>query len=95
MQTERITFLTTPIAKAALASRAAAKGVSVGEYIRRKVEEEDGDDLSARDEAELALLVAQVNDAMPKMEASLGEMSEMLRETHQEVDRMLRAMGAR
>jgi hypothetical protein len=95
MQTERITFLTTPDGKAALASRAAARGVSVGEYIRRKVEEEDSDDFSAQDEAELAILVAQVNEAMPKMEASLDEMSQMLRATHQEVDRMLRAMGAR
>jgi len=95
LQTERITFLTTPGAKAALASRAAASGVSVGEYIRRKVEEDESDALTLREEAELAILVAQVNEAMPKMEATLDEMSQMLRQTHQEVDQMLRAMGAR
>lgn len=93
MQTERVTFLTTPSAKAALCSRAAAQGLSVGEYIRRKVEGED--DATAQEEAELAALVAQVNEAIPKMEAALDEMSQTMRSTHEDVDRMLRAMGAR
>lgn len=93
MQTERVTILMTPAKKAALTARAKAQQISLGQYIRRKVEDED--DLTADQEAELAALVEQVNEAVPKMEASLDEMSRTLRETHQEVDRMLREMGAR
>ena len=59
MQTERVTFLTTSEGKAAIAARAAARGISLGEYIRRKVEEED--EPTPEQEAELAALVAQVN----------------------------------
>lgn len=93
MQTERVTILMTPAKKAALAARAAAQHMSIGQYVRRKVEDED--DLTPEQEAELALLVAEVNKAVPKMEASLDEMSRTLRETHERVDRMLREMGAR
>ena len=93
MQTERVTILMTPAKKAALAARAAARHMSVGQYIRRKVEDED--DLTPEQEAELAALVEQVNVAIPEMQASLEDMSRMLRETHTEVDRMLREMGAR
>ena len=93
MQTERVTFLTTPDTKAALAARAAAQGVSLGEYIRRRVENED--DVTPQQEAELAALVEQVNEAVPRMETALDEMSRKLRTTHQEVDRLLREMGAR
>jgi hypothetical protein len=93
MQTERVTFLTTPGTKASLAARAAAQGVSLGEYIRRRVENDD--DITPQQEAELAALVEQVNEAVPRMEAALDEMSQKLRATHQEVDRMLREMGAR
>lgn len=93
MQTERVTFLTTPQRKAALASRAAALGLSTGEYIRRKVE--DDEELTPEQEAELRVLVEQVNEAVPKMAASLDEMTQKLRSTHEEVDRLLREMGAR
>jgi hypothetical protein len=37
----------------------------------------------------------EVNKAIPKMEAALDDMSRKMRETHVEVDRMLREMGAR
>lgn len=94
MQTERVTFLTTPENKAALDAFAAHSGQSVGQVVReatsRYIARPD-----VEGEAELAALVAQVNLALPKMEAALDEMSQTLRETHSEVDRMLRAMGAR
>ncbi len=93
MQTERVTFLTTPKFKATLAARAAARGISIGEYIRRKVE--DDEELTPEQEAELAVLVEQVNEAVPKMQESLDEMSRELRSTHEEVDRVLREMGVR
>jgi hypothetical protein len=93
MQTERVTFLTTPKVKAALTARAAARGVSVGEYIRRKVEDED--ELTPEQEAELSALVAQVNEAVPKMAASLDRMSRKLRETSEDVRRTLDSLSVR
>jgi hypothetical protein len=87
MQTERVTFLTTPSAKAALCSRAAAQGLSVGEYIRRKVEEDD--DLTPEQEAELRVLIDAVNEAVPKMNASIDDMIETLRRTREDMDKLL------
>ncbi|HET9641093.1 MAG TPA: hypothetical protein VFP12_18025 [Allosphingosinicella sp.] len=93
MQTERVTFLTSPASKAALAKRAAAQGVSMGEYVRRRVEDEN--ELTAEQEAELAALVAQANEAIPKMRDSMDRMLETLDKTHRETDAFLREMGVR
>lgn len=93
MQSERVTFLTTPERKASIVARAAARGVSLGEYIRSKVEGED--DLTPEQEAELAVLVEEANKAIPQIATMLDNMSRTLRETHEEVDRMLREAGVR
>jgi hypothetical protein len=93
MQTERVTILMSPTKKAALAARAAARHMSIGQYVRRKID--DDDELTPEQEAELAFLVAEVNQAIPKMQADLDEMSRTLRETHGEIDRMLKDMGVR
>lgn len=93
MQTERVTILMTPAKKAELAARAAAQHMSIGQFVRRKVEDEG--DLTPEQEAELALLVAEVNKAVPRMVERLDEMSEMLRETNEHVDRTLREAGVR
>ncbi len=94
MQTERVTFLTSRARKTSLASRAAASGVSVGEYLRRRVEE-DEDALTDAQQAELAALVAQANDAVPKMRASIDRILETMDKTHRETDAFLRDMGVR
>lgn len=94
MQTERVTFLTTPGLKANLAARAAAIGVSVGEYVRRRIEDDD-DQMTPQQEAELTVLVEEVNRAIPRMHAAFDEMNAALDETHAEVDRTLRAAGIR
>ena len=94
MQTERITILMTPDRKALVASRAAAQGISMGEYLRRKVES-DEDNLTPEQEAELAELVRQANIAIPEMAASLDQMSESLRRTNHDIDKMLREAGLR
>jgi DNA repair ATPase RecN len=93
MQTERVTFLTSAEHKAALDAFAARSGQSVGNVVREATARylHDGQE----DEEQLAALVEQVNEAIPKMEAALDEMSRKMRETHAEVDAMLRAMGAR
>jgi folate-dependent tRNA-U54 methylase TrmFO/GidA len=87
MRTERMTILLSPASKAAVSARAAAKGLSVGEYVRRKIEDED--DLSPGQEAELAALVNEVNAAVPKMTESLDDVIDTLRRTREKVERSL------
>ncbi len=94
MQTERVTFLTTPDRKAHLAARAAAKGVSIGEYVRRKIED-DEDQMTPQQEAELTALVDEVNRAIPKMHAAFDEMHATMDAAHEEIDRTLRLAGIR
>jgi SpoVK/Ycf46/Vps4 family AAA+-type ATPase len=93
MQTERVTILMTPAKKAALAARAAARSMSIGQYVRRKVEDED--DFTGEQEAELALLVAEVNKAVPRMAEQLDAMSAQARALHDELDAFLREKGVR
>ncbi len=92
MQSERITFLTSPEAKAAITARAAQRGMSTGEYIRLSVENMPEE---TREERELAVLVAHVNEALPEMQASIDRMTKTLRATHVQVDRTLREAGIR
>ena len=93
MRNARMTVLMTNGEKAEIESDAERLGVSSGEYIRLAVS--NFEKPTAAEEAELAALVVEVNKAIPKMEASLDEISRKLRETHAEVDKMLRQMGAR
>ncbi|WP_068076771.1 hypothetical protein [Novosphingobium lentum] len=96
MQTERVTFLTDRDHKAALDAFAARTGQSVGSVVReataRFIAQPRGD---GDDEAQLAALVEQVNEAMPRMNASIDQMIETARATHEQVDRTLRAAGIR
>ncbi|RHW19125.1 hypothetical protein D1610_03140 [Sphingomonas gilva] len=91
MQTERVTILMTPAKKAELAARAAAQHMSIGQYIRRKVD--DDDDLTPDQEAELALLVREVNAAIPKMAESLDQMIKTVRSTREGIESTLRQLG--
>lgn len=93
MRTERMTILLSPASKTAVAARAAAHGLSVGEYVRRKIE--DDEDFTPEQEAELAALVREVNAAVPKMAESLDGMIETLRHTREKVDASLRQAGLR
>ena len=94
MQTERVTILMSPDRKAQVASRAAARGISMGEYLRRKVEDDD-EELTPEQEAELAELIRQANIAIPEMAESLDRMSDMLRKTNAEIHETLREVGVR
>lgn len=98
MQTERVTFLTTPEQKAKLDAYAALNRQSVGHVLREasiRYIAEESDPSTAEEEAQLAALVAEANIAIPKMNEALDTMIETLRDTRIEVDRALRAMGAR
>lgn len=96
MQTERVTYLTSAEQKAALEAFAKSRGESVGNVVREatmRYMAQPRDE--SEEEAELAALVAQVNEALPKMNASIDQMIETMRVTHEEVDRTLRAAGIR
>jgi hypothetical protein len=91
-QNERITFLATPAFKALLAERAAASGVSVGELIRRRMEEVGP---TPGEEEELAALVAEVKDAIPQIAAAIDRTSDKIEAITRENDAFLRQMGVR
>ena len=96
MQTERVTFLTSRDHKKALDAFASSRGQSVGNVVREATMRyiaQPRDE--TEEEAELAALVEQVNEAIPKMNASIDQMIEKMRSTHEEVDRTLRAAGIR
>lgn len=94
MQTERVTYLTTAEQKAALEAFAKARGESVGNVVREATARYIAQPHDT-EEAQLAVLVEQVNEAIPKMNAAMDEMQATLRNSHRDVDKLLRQMGAR
>jgi len=93
MRTARVTVLMSPREKAEVEANARRLGMSSGEYIRLAVD--NFDQPTAAEEAELAALVAQANEAIPKMRASLDRMSRTARDLHAEMDTFLREQGVR
>ncbi|QDX24832.1 hypothetical protein FPZ54_01465 [Sphingomonas suaedae] len=94
MQTERVTFLTSAEQKAALDAFAASNGMSVGHVVREAASQYIGQP-TAEEQAELAMLIEQANEAIPKMRASLDNMIETMDRTHRKVDAFLRDAGIR
>lgn len=94
MQTERVTFLTTPDHKAALDAFAVTNGMSVGHVVREATSQFIAQP-TPEEEEELAVLVEEVNEALPKMNASIDSMIATLDATHEKVDAFLRDMGVR
>ena len=92
MQTARVTVLMTPDRKAQLEPRAADMGVSSGEFIRLAV---DSFNPGETESAELAALIEELSEAVPRMRAALDRSVERLDSTHAKVDRLLRDMGVR
>ena len=90
-QSARVTVLMTPDKKAQVEADAAKLGVSSGEYIRLAVDNFDGAD----EEALLAVMVDELNAAVPRMIASLDRTIANLEETHVRVDAILRTLGIR
>lgn len=91
MQTERITILASPAAKREMAARATSQGLSLGEYVRRRAL--DDEELSPEQEAELGALVAEVNAAIPRMQASFDRISETVSRLREENDAFFREKG--
>ena len=92
MQTERVTYLTNVQQKAALEAFAKARGESVGNVLREAASRymaQPTDD----EEAELVALTKQVNEAIPRINATLERMSATLRKSHEEMEEFFRDKG--
>jgi len=94
MQTERVTFLTSPDHKAALDAFAASNGMSVGHVVREATSRyvAEGD----MDEAErFKLLIHELDEALPDMHAALDRAIAGQRQLRADIDAMLREAGLR
>ena len=94
MQTERVTFLTTPDHKAALDAFARESGMSVGHVLREAssqyVAERDMDE-----EERFKLLIDELQGALPAIHAALDRAIERQGTLRAEIDTMLRDVGLR
>ena len=93
MRTQRMTILLTPDEKAGVEASAGKLGISRSEYVRMAVD--NFETPTAAEEAELAALLAEVNRAVPKMQASIERTCATLDATHRKVDAFLRDVGVR
>jgi hypothetical protein len=96
MQTERVTYLTSAEHKSKLEAFAKARGESVGSVVREATTqymakpEDDADE-----ERLLKMLVDEINEAAPRILASMDRLSEKMQAMHKENDAFLRQMGVR
>lgn len=94
MQTERVTFLTTPDHKAALDAFAASNGMSVGHVVReatsRYVAEGEMDE-----DDRFKLLIHELDEALPEMHAALDRAIRGQQNLRADIDAMLREAGLR
>ena len=74
MRTARVTVLMEPDEKRALTNRAGRLGISTGELLRLAAERFDDDEL----EAELEAATRELEDAIPKMNASFDAIDHSL-----------------
>lgn len=93
MRTARLTVLLPPDRKTEIEQKAATMGISTGELVRRAVD--DYDQLTPEQEAELEMLVAQANEAIPAMAASLDRMIDTVRRTREDIQTTLAALSVR
>jgi uncharacterized protein YlxW (UPF0749 family) len=91
MQTERVTFLTTPDHKAALDAFASGSGRSVGHVLREAASQYIARpaDSSNEDEEALAALVPEVEAAVADMKRTISEMRADIERTCAAVDAVL------
>ncbi len=92
MQTERVTFLTSPDHKAALDAFAKESGMSVGHVLREAATRYivEGE---MNDEERFQLLIQELNEALPKMHAALDHSIARLRDTRRQIDDTMREAG--
>jgi phage-related tail protein len=82
-----------PEEKAALEYKASKRGVSSGEYLRLAVD--NFDNLSDKQEAELAELAKELKSAVPRIKAALESSCQTLEALHRENEAFFRERGIR
>ena len=94
MQTERVTFLTTPDHKASLDAFAKDAGMSVGHVLREASTRylAEGD---MNEDERFKLLISELDDALPHIQAALDRAIEGQQRLRSDIDRMLREAGLR
>lgn len=96
MQTERVTYLTSAEHKAALEAFAKSRGESVGSVVREATVRYMAQPADDQDEERLLkLLVDEINEATPRILASMDRLSAKMQAMHEENDAFLREMGVR
>jgi KaiC/GvpD/RAD55 family RecA-like ATPase len=95
MQTERVTFLTTPDHKAALDAFARNSGMSVGHVVREASAIYIAQAAADEDEQQLAALVREVNEAVPRMRADIRDAIATIDRANAVVDAVLSGEGSR
>jgi hypothetical protein len=88
MQTERVTFLTTPDHKAALDAFAASNGKSVGHVVREASARYIAEAITDEEE-QLGMLAREVEEAVPKMRADIREAIAAIESANRRVDAIL------
>lgn len=84
MQTERVTYLTSAEQKAALEAFAKSRGQSVGNVLREATSTYMAE-TPLDDEEKMAILVAELNESLPAIQASFDRMTAKLEATHAEL----------
>jgi hypothetical protein len=92
MQTERVTFLTSPDHKAALDAFAKDSGMSVG-HMLREASSHYMAEAPLNDDEKLAILVGQLNEAVPAIAESFDRMTALMDHAYEAL-RQLRAERA-
>lgn len=92
MQTERVTFLTTPDHKAALDAFARESGMSVGHVVREATTRYVAEGEMGEEER-FRLLIDELRDALPAMHEALDEAIEGQRRLRANIDQKLRDAG--
>jgi hypothetical protein len=87
MQTERVTFLTSADHKAMLDAFARQSGKSVGHMLREASTQYMAEAPLNEDE-KLAILVRELNEAVPAIAASFDRMTALLQEAHAELSQL-------
>jgi hypothetical protein len=96
MQTERVTYLTSAEQKAALESFAKARGESVGNVLREAAMRYIAQPTAPNEEEEaLKLLAKELNEAAPRIQASLDRTHAKMVALHEEMDAFFKEKGIR
>lgn len=92
MQTERVTFLTSPDHKAALDAYASSNGMSVGHVVREATSRYVAEG-EVSEEERFKLLVHELDEALPAMHLALDRAIEGQRRLRADIDVRLREAG--